>query len=168
MVDPPQAAARKHNSSGSTGSDWTHHDSSPSSISNYSLTLEVGMMAAGYMPPSHQMALGLNSAMVAGFSAVCSVPASTSAIQAAFMAGCDYPSFSQFDLHKMHPLPKEDFKEDSKDELLQGLPISHSAITRTLAAAPVNPSSSLFSLGRTMNVPQQSHEGFEGYAGYYE
>ena len=66
----------------------------------------MGMIAAGYMPPSHQMAL------TGGFSAVTSVPgaaaaaASTSAIQAASVAstaGCDYASFSQFDPHMEGP-----------------------------------------------------------------
>ena len=69
------------------------------------------MMAAGYqIPPSHQMALGLNhatAAAAAGFSAVSSVQsASTSAIQAASVAstaGCDYASFSQFDPHMEGP-----------------------------------------------------------------
>ena len=105
-ADPLAAAAGRHNSSGSTGSDGTHPGSSPSSISNYSPTAAVGMMAAGYMPPSHQMALGLNPTTAAGFSAVSSVPASTSAIQAASVAstaGCDYASFSQFDPHMEGP-----------------------------------------------------------------
>ena len=65
---------------------------------------EVGMMAASYISPSHKMALGLNPAMAAaaGFSAISSVPASTSVTQAASVAsvaGCDYPSFTQFDPH---------------------------------------------------------------------
>ena len=108
-TDPLSAAAGRHNSSGSTGSDGTHPGSSPSSISNYSPSAAVGtmgMIAAGYMPPSHQMAL------TGGFSAVTSVPgaaaaaASTSAIQAASVAstaGCDYASFSQFDPHMEGP-----------------------------------------------------------------
>ena len=96
VVDPQATAAGLHNLSGSTRSDVTHPGASPSSISNYSLTPAVGMMAAGYMSPSHKMALGLNPMMVAGFSAVSSVPALTSVTQAASVAGCDYPS-SVFD-----------------------------------------------------------------------
>ena len=63
------------------------------------------MMAAGYISPSNKMALGLNPAMAAGFSAVSSLPASTSNTQAASMAsaGCDYPSFTQFDPHTERP-----------------------------------------------------------------
>ena len=69
---------------------------------------EVGMMAASYISPSHKMALGLNPAMAAaaGFSAISSVPASTSVTQAASVAsvaGCDYPSFTQFDPHTEAP-----------------------------------------------------------------
>ena len=102
VVDPQTAAAGRHNSSGSTGSDGTHPGASPSSISNYSPTLAVGLMAAGCMPLSHQMALGLNPVLAAGFSAVSSVPVSNSVTQAASVASvasCDYPTFTKFDLH---------------------------------------------------------------------
>ena len=79
-----------------------------SDLSLCSPTAAVGMMAAGYMPPSHQvnMALGLTPATAtAGFSTVSSV-SSASAIQAASVAstaGCDYASFSQFDPHMEGP-----------------------------------------------------------------
>ena len=71
---------------------------------NYDTEVGMGMMAAGYISPSHKMALGLKPAMAAaaGFSAVSSVPASTSNTQAASVAsvaGCDYPSFTRFDPH---------------------------------------------------------------------
>ena len=74
-------------------------------LNNLNYDTEVDMMAAGYISPSNKMALGLNPAMAAGFSAVSSLPASTSNTQAASMAsaGCDYPSFTQFDPHTERP-----------------------------------------------------------------
>ena len=73
-------------------------------MNNLNYDTEVDMMAAGYISPRHKMALGLNPAMAAaaGFSAISSVPASTSVTQAASVAsvaGCNYPSFTQFDPH---------------------------------------------------------------------
>ena len=74
-------------------------------LNNLNYDTEVDMMAAGYISPSHKMALGLNPAMAAaaGFSAISSVPASTSNTQAASVAsvaGCDY---TQFDPHTEGP-----------------------------------------------------------------
>ena len=142
-------------------------------LTNLNYDTEVDMMAAGYISPNHKMALGLYPAMAAAadFSAISSVPASTSVTQAASVAsvaGCNYPSFTQFDPHT----------EGTPNTSGFYLPVSDSFTPPTAAMSglsyPVSGTAPPISRHRVLFQARQDkehaerYEGFEDYAGYYE